>query len=335
MWFNQSNKKKLDAKVRFQHGTFAKQLDRQRRYRRKARFVPISLPDRFLARFGLNSRFKQALAALVLAGVIYGLYFPNYLTITQVEIKGLNEEVAKNIQDRAWQAIHHAPFYNPQQNLWVLNPKLIRGVILQDQRVFAVNQIKKRYREHTLVIEATPRTERFLVSTPERVYDVYNDGLLKGVAGLGVDQWRNESAPRMIKLQLPGDLQNPSGDLINADWVNRLEQIADYLHQHNLPALKYISFGDVLESADAIETMPTATIASPVIPEELALQLTKPDGGSFTVKLDPRGELSPALERFKLLLNQTPAERLNQVVYIDLRLKERGYLCLNGSPCSN
>lgn len=322
-------------KVRFQHGQFTKKLDQQRNFKRKVRFVPTNVFDRALAFIGLNNRWKQLLALVLLLALGYVMYAPNLLTVKTVRVGGASDELNLEMQEAVGAWLEDSPFYYPKNNILLFSSKKLKQHLLNDSRIYRVSNISKKLTDKSLAIELVPRSERFLVYTPERIYDFYNDGFFKAEAGLSVGQWRSELASHLIKLKLPGNIDSSQQFLFSEEWIGKFELIQTKIAQLNLPRLEYIAFGpDRFESDAEGNSRVVKLSALPFQPDELSITLNRLNGGAFDVILDPRSNLEEALMRLSLLYNQTQSDRLMKLKYIDMRLEERGFICLEDAVCA-
>ena len=74
-----------------------------------------------------------------------------------------------------------------------------------------------------------------------------------------------------------------------------------------------------------------------IIPNEIWLYVPKTadlNGPTYTIRFDLTSDLADSLINLKALLEQMPPARKNALVYIDMRFKDKSFLCLVGSPCA-
>ena len=335
MFFNKKKKTKVDAKVRFQNRGFTQKLDRARSFKRQPRSLPTNAVDQFLYRVGLESRFAQiGLAALVLAAV-YIVYIPNFLTVSTITVSGLGNSDRIIAEGAAKEAISSASFYNPQHNLLFMNTDRIAAEIQSVPSVHEIVNVKKDYKNKTVHVEVIAKYERFLVATPDRVFDVYNDGILKGVAGIDVPSWPTTFNSQMVKVKLYHHIAGSNTQFFNEDTVRKLNELADALQTIPSAPLAYIAFDKEPRAAEG-EVAEVETKELPVSGGEWHVHLQKGNNPSqtFMVMLDSQVSIADTVQRLQLLLEQTNPDRFSKLYYIDMRLENRGYLCLVNTPCA-
>lgn len=354
MLFQKKNKK-LDSKVRFQHKQFTGKLITARNYKRTAAAIPETKFDKFLAKIGLGSKWAQIGVGLIVLALLYLVYLPNFLTVKNIAITGLSESQARDFEIAIRDEIANGNFFYPEKNLIFLRNAVVYDAMAKVPSVSKVSLIYKSLAKQELTIEAESKYEKYLVATPSKVYDVYNDGLLKGESGIKRDQWAAISNPNMVKIELAGDIQSDdAGKFLHASLVGYLENLNTKLGQiHNLKTAFY-KFEDspqpetVKIKTDELQTnieedQPSVEITQPES-RQLSLPINSAEVHAFIYKGDSQNtyrvifdatkDVQKSIDNLKLLLSQTSPERLMQLSYIDLRLEERAYLCLQGAPCN-
>ncbi len=364
--FFKKKKPKLDSKVRFQHKQFATKLSSARSYRRQARAVPESSLDRLFAQIGLRSRWSQALAGLALAAILYLLYIPNFLSLQTINIVGLSESQARDLEIAIRDEIGSAPFYNPQRNLVFLNNQLIDYAALRVPSVYEIKMVKKDFANQSIYIEAESKYEKYLVATPEKVYDVYNDGTLKKESGLRRDQWPDLVNPNMIKVLLHQNINAEENRLFfHWDLFDKIIQLSELIKSVEGQELAYVTFKEpqaepikeelkpvvaeeelaaeapaeepkVEEPALEPELKPLPSLDLPINSSEVHMVFYKNNDRRLTYEVifDTTRDAADSVNDLKLLLSQTNPDRYNQLAYIDLRLETKAFVCLVNSPCS-
>ncbi len=230
MFFNKKQKSKLDPKVRFQNRQFNQKLNQARNFKRVARPVSESNLDRFLESIGLGSRIIQGLLAILILAALYLIYAPNFLTLQSITIEGASEADAKIIEASIRDSLGSAPFVNPQSNLVFLSQRRVQEATVKVPAVWEIVSVKKNYSTNNLHVSVVSKYEKFLVRTAERVYDVYNDGTLKGEAGVNRDDWVSVENPNMIKVDIEARLS--SSDNIEFFGENAIQYFTEL--QHNI-----------------------------------------------------------------------------------------------------
>lgn len=372
--FFKKQKPKIDPKVRFQNRQFNQKLQEARTFKRTARPVPESGFDRFLLRIGLGSRWVQILFALVVLGLVYLVYAPNFLSIQAIQVEGLSDELKTKVETAVQDEINSSPFYDPQRNILFLSKNRITNLLANIPGVNSIESINKNFKQKTLVITLKPKQETFLVRSKGVVYDVYNDGTLKGQAGLGFDSWATTVNPSMIKVDLAAKvvgLEQNQNKFFTDDSVKYMTELQKGLKNITGSTLVYFSVRipqlkeqqefleeqlaeevqdnldsevDPEKASESVEQIPQEIIAElpdtditlPINADELDLFFQKGNDAkrNFKVIIDTKEEPELLIQRLNLLLSQTVPERYNNLSYIDLRIQSRAFICLLNTVCN-
>jgi hypothetical protein len=369
MLFSKKKKTKLDPKIRFQNRQFNQKLHEARSFKRNVRQVPESEFARFLAAIGLGSIWRQMFVIFAVGGIAYLVYFPNFLTWHTVSVSGLADTEQALAQDAITNSLLSAPFYNPQKNMLFVSKERIAEAAFQSSAVDEIISIKKDFKNKVINIHIKAKHERFLVRTPESVLDVYNDGTIKGQAGIKLDSWPTTFNPQMLKLDVPGKIvDNGAKEFLVSNSVVYLDEISTAVKGITgstlshikivLPEVRQPAPPEVTEeSEDAIveedkssdeseneevseptnDQFPIAypEVTLPLKADEIELVFQKGNTQrTFRVIVDANEKPAELVDRLNLLLSQTAPDRYNQLSYIDMRIKIRAFVCLINAPCN-
>lgn len=228
--FNKKKKQKLDPKIRFQNRQFNQKLQQARTFKRTIKPAPETNIDRVLARVGLGSRLAQIGVGILVLGVLYIVYAQNFLTLQDITIEGLEKSEADSVEAAIRSGIGNAPFYNPQRNLFFLSNFRVSEAALSISSVYKIDSIERNYKTKSLKVVVQAKHERFLVRTADKVFDVYNDGTVKGLAGLDRASWETTVNPSMAKIDIPGNITvNDKKEFITPETITYLTQIQEEL----------------------------------------------------------------------------------------------------------
>lgn len=349
MLFNRNKKPKLDPKVRFQHRQFTTKLDKARQFKREPRVVPETQIDKVLSKVYLGTRWAQIGVGLLLLGMLYLIYIPNFLSLQTIEIKGVSPEDQRIIEARIRQAISEVPFYNPQHNILFLEEGLVKSAASAQRTVYEVASVTKSFEHKKIIVEVIPKHERYLLKDAERVYSLFNDGSLREVTNLTVEQWLEKKESRLIKIQAEGKLiVEDDNHILTSQFIEEIEETHKAMAGLTGSVLAYFNVRGVVvqtiitttPSEAGLEQEPlevVSEIKTPINPDELIVQMEMgtQKGKYFKVIFDAKNDLSDAVNRLSLLLSQTTPERYNNINYIDMRIEKRGYICLVNTPCAN
>lgn len=228
--FFKKKKPKLDAKVRFQHKQFTGKLKSASSYRRSVVAVPETRFQKQLARVGLGSKWSQAGLVLVLLAIAYIVYFPNVLTLENIQITGLSETQARDLEIEIRSQVADSNFFLAQRNLFFFSPDMVISAADKVKSVYKIAEVKKNYQTKTLQVVAESKYEKYLVATPEQVLDVYNDGTFKSEAGVKRIDWLALDTPNMLKVQfgLPINAQ-PGAVIFEPSLRNYIDVLSERL----------------------------------------------------------------------------------------------------------
>lgn len=245
--FFKKKKLKVDSKVRFQNRQFNQKLQEARTFKRTARPIPEGGFEKFLNNIGLGSRWKQIFLGLIILGAVYLIYAPNFLSLQTIRVEGLSESDTEKVQNAIADDLNKTPFYNPQRNLFFLSKDRVREVVMSLAAVDSIVGIHKDFEQKTLTVTLKSKYEKFLVRSADSVFDVYNDGLLKRVAGLNRDAWLETKNPNMIKVDLGARIntqtseQNQLQQFFSNNTVDYMTQIQEFVSGINGSTLAYFS----------------------------------------------------------------------------------------------
>jgi hypothetical protein len=147
---------------------------------------------------------------------------------------------------------------------------------------------------------------------------------LKGITG-----------SKLVYLNMPliPEKKQPIPPPVDPSSPNEQESIKDSLDFS--PIVQQPDPVDQLVSEENPEESKAVEIHTPIALEELNLYFQKGDqvGKLFKVLIDPTENSKELVLRLNLLLSQTTPERYTNLSYIDLRIKNRAFVCLIGAAC--
>lgn len=375
MFFNKK-KPKIDPKIRFQNRQFNQKLQQARTYKRTARVIPEGGWQKFLASIGLGSIWRQIFVLLVVAGIIYLVYIPNFLATQKIIVVGMSQSDTTAVENAINTSIAKVFPWNPQKNLLFLSKRRLSEAVMSVPGADHINEIDKNFKTKTVTISVTSKYERFLVRSSEKVYDVYNDGSVKGVAGVDRNYWEGLINPGMVKVEVAGRIVNDSNkEFLNSatvDYIQEFDKQAKGIVGSSLAYVKITlpEFRQPEQSDENVEPnegdsdKPAESsengVDQPLEAEEVAVAVTPPPLVAvsevnlplkadeleifmqkasdpkrlFRVLVDTQESPHDLVQRLNLLLSQTAPDRYNLLAYIDLRVANRAFVCLQGTACN-
>lgn len=291
--FFKKKKPKIDPKIRFQNRQFNQKLHEARTFKRTAKPIPEGSFDRFLKRIGLGSRWMQALVVLLFLGVVYVVYAPNFLTIQIIRVEGLSDEQRELAETAIEDSLNKTPFYNPQRNLFFLSKDRVNRAVMSVPGVDLVEKVSKNFGQKTLTVIVKAKHERFLVRSNDQIFDIYNDGTLKGQAGLSRDAWAGVQNPGMAKVDLGANVPSQeTRQFFSPESVEYMIRLQEALKGIVGSPLAYFSIRipQLKEQQDLIDA---AAEQQRLLEEEIAAQNS--DGEDET-EIDPSASEEPVAE---------------------------------------
>lgn len=298
------------TKIRFQNPNFRRKLKTARGYKRSIKKIPSSKLGIFLAFLHLDGLFAKITIFFVLLATVYILFAPNFLTIKHIEILGANKAAKVEIENSIKNFFSSKPFW-PQGNLLLLSKNdLSQYLISKSQQTSKVLKIDKDF-PSKLIIEIEERFDKFLLKNSQSRYVISNDGLITK------------------QLNLEGlSAATTSSALIDIN----LKEEKKFLEKQRASDVSYF------ENLNQILNKAQSELQNPIAEIELE-SFEHPDfeartQSGFFIKFDVNSDLQKTFWQLKLLLKEVGEARINGVKYIDMRIKDRGYVCYKDAKCA-
>jgi hypothetical protein len=223
-------------------------------------------------------------------------------------IEGVEGQLQIELQQQIRRYLTTATVYWPQRNLLLLDARQLTNFLGNHPAVFAVPKVQKKYFQ-TVVIAVEPKTETYAVATVTAWYQVYNDGTV--INRRPFDSAAYLSSP-FGKIKLAGSEEFAPGQTILPPEIlpGITKLFADFQPTTQYP-IEFLTLGRKEFTATA-----------------------KNDNGVFQVFFDSTVDISNTLSKLGLLMQNLAPEQRAQLFYIDMRVRNRGYVCLVGTPCS-
>ncbi len=302
------NSNKSNSRLRFQQTGFKRQLENARHYRRQPYVVPESRMERFMATLGPGPWYIKAAILVVVFGLAYAVYIPNFLFIKQVTVTGFKIQEQKDVQALV-QTYFSENRIKAQQNILFLSKHHLSVFLKEnDNGILAVNSIRKKF-PNSIEISIQPRISKFFARTSDAQYIISADGYVQESVPATTTTSPHSS---LITITLPGE----ESLFLNSHFV--ADDLAGLLQTLNtrLPAIigsQVASFS--LENADSIDI--TANLPN-----------------NRRLLFDRKSDMEKVLANLRLLYANLPDDQKNNYDYIDMRFNNRGYLCTKGSSCT-
>lgn len=298
-------------KIKYQNPNFRRKLNEARGYRRSIKKIPETKVGFFLAYVHLDSALAKVFLFLVFLTLIYLVYAPNFLTVKSIQINGVSAEaetsIKKTVADylSSWGLV-------PKSNLLFTSKRgLSEYLSAKNISLEKVELIKKNF-PNGLVIQAKERYNKFLLYSLNGVYLLANDG--------------------MVKKQInPAELTASTTEYSGLVTAKLNQSINLYENQKTADSGYFESLNEILYQSEHFlqNSVTEIKIEAFELPD---LQVITRLG--FAIKFDINSDLSRVFEQLKLLLKEVGEARINGVEYIDMRVKDRGYVCYRDALCA-
>ncbi len=228
--FFKKKKPKIDPKIRFQNRQFNEKLHLARTFKRTAKPIPEGSFSRFLTQIGLGTIWRKILAIVIVGGLVYLVYIPNFLTWQTLVVEGMSDVNRKATEAAINDSLSSVKLYNPQRNLLFLSKRRITEAAMGVSAVDKIYRVDRDFKNKTVTVYIHSKYERFLVRSSDQIFDVYNDGTTKGQAGIGRDQWQSTNNPGMIKVDVNAKITNSHNrEFLTSKTVQYIAQINEEL----------------------------------------------------------------------------------------------------------
>lgn len=268
---------------------------------------------------------KWVISSLFALGVTAYIFFiPNFLFIRTVLVTGGSQELQTQVQGQVQNYVAHNRInLLPQKNLLFFKPEPLREFLLAtNPSVYQVKKIDKKY-WHTVEVEIVPRSPTYLLQSPRGTFIVSNDGVVLSAVNGPLDAAGflvvTTNSPEEVMLGKPY-FSEPLLQILAVIPEQVAEKISLRVHSVELVSV-YVgpSSTQMLPSRDII-----------VYTEKDPQGVYAP----FKIILDIQSNIAETFERLQLLLSQQSPDRLKNLSYIDMRFKQKGFICLENAPCA-
>ena len=301
--FEKKEKNKL-GKFRFQNSSFKRQLQSAREYKRTTRKVPeTKLEGLFLKFKGIPLKYKLS-TLLVLVLFLYIALIPNFLFIKNIEIKGLNANEASMTNIEAKNYLTTYQLFGQKNILLFSKKNLTNHLLLKEASILKIDSITRKF-PHSIIIQAQPKYEKFLITTPQFQYILTNDQVfLRKLAYLA-----STSTTTLVSIFL----EKPEEFTIHSEFLN-------------FELLNFIDMTYKLLQDDVKTSVRNFNLT-----EALSSEVTVKTNQGYSIFFDSNLKLGLSIQRLNLILSEIPQNEFSQLIYVDLRLPSRAFVCFKNS----
>jgi cell division septal protein FtsQ len=299
---------KKDPKIRFQQSRFQRELQKARGYKRIPGKIPEKPWEKFFAKLGILSLKTRLITAATILVVAYLLFVPNFLTIRHIQITGVSGNEQSNIENLTKNYLTAHPLLIQKNLLFTSKNSLADYLQKNDNSIFKVGQIKKRY-FNTIIIPVEPHVETYALQTKAENIILFQDGIFSRALENNPSS-TPFSALTVVKILEPGQITSENLPLKGSDLLI-FRSLQDVMNQGMSQPAAYFEI---------------STINSPDV---YAYTLF----GSKIV-FDRNPDIPKITEQLQQLWSHLSDAQKKNIYYIDMRVPDRGFVCLKNTPCT-
>ena len=303
------NKKKIDSRIRFQNSRFRSKLRTARGYKRTNRILPETDWEILLSKIGLGSWLSRIITILVFFSLIYIVFIPNFLFIKQITVNGASATINSDVKNLTESYLSkNLPW--PQKNLALISKSALKNYLLKkDQEILSVDGINKHFFPAVLTLSITPRVDRFLIETASSTtYTVSGDGIVTNEIIQGASSTL-PSLPILIKLN-SGSYFAIGQSVLSQSQIGFINQLQSQIAGIVGSSIDYYKLDD-LKNPD----------------------LTVYTKSGLKLIFDLSSDFNKALSQLRLLFSQFAPGDAKRLYYIDMRFRDKSYVCYKNTPC--
>jgi len=234
------------------------------------------------------------------------VYVPNIFFVKNINVVGVEAEAKANLLNSVSSFLKQKLPW-PQQNLILLSKENLKNHILKNNsQIMEVVSIKRDF-PNSLEVGVLPRVDQLVLQTKNATYVVSNDGQVTKQ----LDVYASSSAPNLALLKV-----DEEKNLAQGQQVMSMEKV-------NFISIANRSFAKIVNSKSAY--FEATNLQTP--------EITVYFENNVKLFLDLNSDVHDALSRLKLLASNLSDADFSRLFYIDLRYKNKGYLCYKGTPC--
>ena len=299
-----SNSKNRDYRARFQQHSFRSKLVQARGYKRASKPRPAS-NGRLANLYRLVPLWGKAAAGLLVILFIYLVYVPNFFYIQTVRLNGAEGPSAGAIRLLVSEYLVRNPYWPQFSELALSKPGLANYLLQNDAGILRVEQVKKVW-PHSLAVTVTLRQDQFLLTAPEGTFTIDNSLKLSAISP------SSTQLSNLIKINLIAGGQAGDGQA--------------YQNPQQLSAISFLNDNFAAEAGTGIDHFEAAD------EKDADITVYAQNGAKFL--FDSTSDLGSTLQKLHLLLSSIAPGDAARLDYVDMRLKNRGYVCLKNTPCA-
>lgn len=329
-------RKRLDSRSRFQHANFTRKLQQARNYKRTSRPRPEDRLQAGLQKIGLASLATQILLAMLLVFVCYVFYVPNPLFVTKVAFEGMSIQHQTAAENAVKKFLKQQPWYVPSYNMLFIDQDDLAGFVAKEVPVISrITQVDKNWKDRSVRIKIVEKYERYLVIRPEDRLVLYNDGSVAGTLKK-IDSDIPESGAVVTVIVNDEKKVDTATQYFDNTILAFIEQVAVFFPEQtgqNFSYFKAFLSDEEKEKEEEFAKLWNKAALEAVLVKKIEAGRSNP--AIMRIVMEPGMDIGSAAQRLKLLLEQTPIERYRGILYVDMRLQNRAYLCLINTPCAD
>ena len=291
-----------NKRIKYRGLRFKRQLERARLFKRPSRQLPETGWGNFVEKIGLGSRKNRLLLGILLGGLIYLIWVPNFLYVKSFEVSGGNLKHEPEHRENVAAFLNSSRLW-PQKNLALLSSGRLKRKLLAEPWVISVKKVQKIW-PNRLKIELEERREYALLESQGKKYIFSNDG-----RNLNSLEASSTPAEILINLKTPEEIK-PEQEL----------------------SAELLSFIGLLQNK--IPEICRSTVSSYTIHPLTNPDLEAETAAGYKVIFDTSYDNEENLANLSVLMDKLSPDEKNRLYYVDMRIKNKAFVCFKGTSCT-
>jgi hypothetical protein len=279
------------------------------------------------------------------------------LFVKTITVHGVAPDDASKIESITREYFGKSLWPVPQQSsIFLSESKLSDYLLANSDKIYKIEQVTTHFPSE-LEIVIVPRKPRYVLRAQDRMFVINNDGSVASQSPYDQAQFTEGLSQTMTRVIINAKHDASEGQNFFPDkaFSDQLQILRDLFMAKITVGISYFEIPTFLEttppapaqssSSDDEEGEPKINTALPDQSKQINWQEiivhTKRDPNQttflplgYSVFFDRSLDISETLDKLAVLLGKMESGRRSNLFYIDMRLRNRGFVCLRGASCS-
>ena len=314
---------------RFLQATYIQKIREASQHKRSAN--PLTPKRIFLRKIGLGNIFSWLLVVGLFSGLIYLSFFPNYFSVKKIVLHGgtatLRTQVTNDINgflNRRRFSILRGDSY-----FWLDSDGLKKFLASADPELESTTSFVKHLPD-SLDVYLVQRNISYEIMTNNGVWSAFSDGKINERL-----EAISSSTPDRLDVVIPRDVEFSVGiPFVDSTTLSSISHTKTAIEKRLKLSVYYLYLPPFQSDNLIPSTSIVSVLKDRIAPNESVWVVGNEQNPHFMLILNHLIDYNQVVAKLNNLLGETSQARFLQIRYIDMRLEERGYICLIESPCS-